>query len=204
MNNGILIFIAIVVISTTIGAVSRWLKSQQQEEQARLARERSGARTARPDSGVDTIDRYVAEIERLRQRKAGGAPAKAAPATFDPPRPARVLTPPVVKPARRPRPADGPPVVTPVQKPRAIPPRLEDLPVAPRMAVPLQTAIVVPGASLVPQAAEEAATARPEVSRAKLTDVPPFLALLSSSKGLATAMAISVVLGPPRCKQHHV
>jgi hypothetical protein len=209
MNNGILIFIAFVVVSSTIAAISGWLKKQQQEEQARMARERSGARTARPDTGVDTIDRYVAEIERLRQRKAGGVPPKAAPATFDAPRPARILTPPVVKPARRPRPVDGPPVVKPVQKPRATPPRLEDLPVAPRLAVPrlavpLQAAIVVPGGSLFPQAAEEAATARPEVSRAKLTDVPPFLALLSSPKGLATAMAISVVLGPPRCKQHHV
>lgn len=204
MNNGFLIFIAIVVVSSTVAAISGWLKKQQQEEQARLARERSGTRTARPDTGVDTIDRYVAEIERLRQRKAGGVPAKAAPATFDAPRPARVLTPPVVKPARRPRPVDGPPVVKPVQKARAVLPRLEDLPVAPRLAVPLQTAIVVPGGSLFPQAAEEAATARPEVSRAKLTEVPPFLALLSSSKGLATAMAISVVLGPPRCKQPHV
>ncbi len=204
MNNGILIFIAFVVVSSTIAAISGWLKKQQQEEQARMARERSGARAARPDTGVDTIDRYVAEIERLRQRKAGGVPPKAAPATFDAPRPARVLTPPVVKPARRPRPVDGPPVVKPVQKARQAPPRLEDLPVAPRLAVSLQTAIVVPGGSLFPQAAEEAATARPEVSRAKLTDVPPFLALLSSSKGLATAMAISVVLGPPRCKQPHV
>ena len=204
MNNGILIFIAFVVVSSTIAAISGWLKKQQQEEQARMARERSGARTARPDTGVDTIDRYVAEIERLRQRKAGGVPPKVAPATFDAPRPARVLTPPVVKPARRPRPVDGPPVVKPVQKARQLLPRLEDLPVAPRLAVSLQTAIVVPGGSLFPQAAEEAATARPEVSRAKLTDVPPFLALLSSSKGLATAMAISVVLGPPRCKQRHV
>lgn len=204
MNNGILIFIAFVVVSSTIAAISGWLKKQQQEEQARMARERSGARTARPDTGVDTIDRYVAEIERLRQRKAGGVPPKVAPATFDAPRPARVLTPPVVKPARRPRPVDGPPVVKPVQKARQLLPRLEDLPVAPRLAVSLQTAIVVPGGSLFPQAAEEAATARPEVSRAKLTDVPPFLALLSSSKGLATAMAISVVLGPPRCKQPHV
>lgn len=204
MNNGILIFIAFVVVSSTIAAISGWLKKQQQEEQARMARERSGARTARPDTGVDTIDRYVAEIERLRQRKAGGVPPKVAPATFDAPRPARVLTPPVVKPARRPRSVDGPPVVKPVQKARQLLPRLEDLPVAPRLAVSLQTAIVVPGGSLFPQAAEEAATARPEVSRAKLTDVPPFLALLSSSKGLATAMAISVVLGPPRCKQPHV
>ena len=204
MNNGILIFIAFVVVSSTIAAISGWLKKQQQEEQARMARERSGARTARPDTGVDTIDRYVAEIERLRQRKAGGVPPKVAPATFDAPRPACVLTPPVVKPARRPRPVDGPPVVKPVQKARQLLPRLEDLPVAPRLAVSLQTAIVVPGGSLFPQAAEEAATARPEVSRAKLTDVPPFLALLSSSKGLATAMAISVVLGPPRCKQPHV
>jgi len=198
--NGVLITLAIVVVFSTIGAVSRWLKNQQQEEQARLARERSGARAARPEGGVDTIDRYVAEIERLRQRKAGGIAAK-----LEAPRPqARVVTPPVVKPARRARPEDSPPVVKPPQRPRPAPPRLEDLPVAPLVTSrPLSSAIVTPGTSLFPQ--EEAAEgARPEVSRAKLTDVPPFLALLSSPKGLATAMAISVVLGPPRCKGHHV
>ena len=212
--NGILIFVAVVVIMSAIGAVSRWLKNQQLEEQARLARERSGAR-ARPDTGVDTIDRYVAEIERLRQRKAG-QPADA------PRAPARVLNPPVVKPVRRPRNPDASvPVVKPAARPRGVP-RLEDLPLAPVIAPPtaeprgpVVPVIVTPGASLFPQAAELAPSpigpmtssrpgvaARPEVARAKLTAVPPFLALLSSRQGLATAMAVSVVLGPPRCKRH--
>ncbi len=192
--NGILIFIAIVVISSTIGAVSRWLKNQQQEEQARLARERSGTRTARPEGGGDTIDRYVAEIERLRQRKAGNAPAQ------------RAATPPVVKPVRKARAADAPtPVVKPAQKARLAPPRVEDLPVAPVVSRRDPIAIIAtPGESLFPQAGVGEVTARPEVSKAKLTEIPPFLALLSSPKGLATAMAISVVLGPPRCKGHHV
>ncbi len=191
--NGILIFIAIVVVSSTIGAVSRWLKNQQQEEQARLARERSGTRAARPETGTDTIDRYVAEIERLRQRKAGGAPAQRAP------------TPPVVKPAaRKARVADAaPPVVKPSQRARAARPRVEDLPVAPVVSRPALTPVVTPGGSLFPQGGGDL-TARPEISAEKLTQVPPFLALLSSPKGLATAMAISIVLGPPRCKQHHV
>ena len=194
--NGILIFIAIVVISSTIGAVSRWLKNQQQEEQARLARERSGTRTARPEGGGDTIDRYVAEIERLRQRKAGNSPAPAQ----------RAATPPVVKPVRKARAADAPtPVVKPAQKARLAPPRVEDLPVAPVVSRrDLIAIIATPGESLFPQAGVGEVTARPEVSKAKLTEIPPFLALLSSPKGLATAMAISVVLGPPRCKGHHV
>ena len=188
--NGILIFIAIVVISSTIGAVSRWLKNQQQEEQARLARERSGSRAARPETGTDTIDRYVAEIERLRQRKAGGA----APAQ-------RVSTPPVVKPVvRKARLADDAAVV--VRRAKPAPPRVEDLPVAPVVSRPPPPPVVTPGGSLFPQPGD--LTARPEISAEKLTQVPPFLALLSSPKGLATAMAISIVLGPPRCKQHHV
>ena len=193
--NGILIFIAIVVISSTIGAVSRWLKNQQQEEQARLARERSGNRAARPEvrTGTDTIDRYVAEIERLRQRKAGGAaPAQRAP------------TPPVVKPVvRKARVVDGTPAVAkPTQRARAAPPRVEDLPVAPVVSRPPPPPVVTPGGSLFPQPGD--LTTRPEITAEKLTQVPPFLALLSSPKGLATAMAISIVLGPPRCKQHHV
>ncbi len=187
--NGILIFIAIVVISSTIGAVSRWLKNQQQEEQARLARERSGTRAARPETGTDTIDRYVAEIERLRQRKAGGAAAQRAP------------TPPVVRPVvRKARVADDTPLL--VRRAKPAPPRVEDLPVAPVVARPALTPVVTPGGSLFPQPGD--LTARPEIAAEKTTQVPPFLALLSSPKGLATAMAISIVLGPPRCKQHHV
>ena len=188
--NGILIFIAIVVISSTIGAVSRWLKNQQQEEQARLARERSGTRAARPETGTDTIDRYVAEIERLRQRKAGGAAAQRDPAAAKP----------VVRKARV---ADAPPVVKPSQRAKPAAVRVEDLPVAPVVARPTLPPVVTPGGSLFPQGGGDL-TARPEIAAEKLTQVPPFLALLSSPKGLATAMAISIVLGPPRCKQHHV
>ena len=187
--NGILIFIAIVVISSTIGAVSRWLKNQQQEEQARLARERSGTRAARPETGTDTIDRYVAEIERLRQRKAGAAARDTASAAK-----------PVVRKARV---ADAPPVVKPAQRAKPVALRVEDLPVAPVVARPAPPPVVTPGGSLFPQGGGDL-TARPEIAAEKLTQVPPFLALLSSPKGLATAMAISIVLGPPRCKQHHV
>jgi len=194
--NGVLITLAIVVVFSTIGAVSRWLKNQQQEEQARLARERSGTRAARPEGGGDTIDRYVAEIERLRQRKAANA---AAPAQ-------RAATPPVVKPARKARLADAPtPVAKPAPRARLAAPPVEDLPTAPVVSRRDALAIIAtPGESLFPQASAGEVTARPEVSKAKLTEVPPFLALLSSPKGLATAMAISVVLGPPRCKGHHV
>ena len=197
-KNGILIFLAFVVISGTIAAVTRWLRNQQQEEQARLARERSGTRAARPEGGGDTIDRYVAEIERLRQRKAGNAPAPA-PAQ-------RAPTPPVVKPVRKARVAEAAPVVKAAAKSRVSDaPRVEDLPSAPILSRRDDMVIIAtPGESLFPQASAGEVTARPEVSKAKLTDVPPFLALLSSPKGLATAMAISIVLGPPRCKGHHV
>jgi len=194
-KNGILIFLAVVVISGTIAAVSKWLRNQQQEEQARLARERSGTRTARPEGGGDTIDRYVAEIERLRQRKAGNAPAPAQ----------RAPTPPVVKPVRKARAVEATPTAKPAKTRIAVAPRVEDLPTAPVLSRRDDMVIIAtPGESLFPQASAGEVTARPEVSKAKLTDVPPFLALLSSPKGLATAMAISVVLGPPRCKGHHV
>ena len=65
MPNGLIIFISIVILSAVIGAVTQWLKAQQQAEQERLAQTRAGARAGRSEN---TIDKYVEEIERLRKR----------------------------------------------------------------------------------------------------------------------------------------
>jgi hypothetical protein len=192
--NGILIFLAIVVISSSIGAVSRWLKNQQMEEQARLARQRAGQRNraqGQNETAVDTIDRYVAGAERSATRLDG---------------------PPVVKPRR----AQARPVVRREQGPICV----ESLPVAPVVSTsyleptrsPVVPVIVTPGASLFPQAAEAGESpitgpsanrpdGRSELTRTKYTAVPPLLALLSTRQGLFTAVALAEILGPPRCKK---
>ncbi len=210
--NGILIFLAIVVISSAIGAVSRWLKNQQMEEQARLARQRAGQRNraqGQNETAVDTIDRYVAEIERLRQRKAEGQRDRQERAERSA---TRLDGPPVVKPRR----AQARPVTRREQGPI----RVESLPVAPVISPsyleptrsPVVPVIVTPGASLFPQALEAGESpitgpsanrpdGRSELTRTKYTAVPPLLALLSTRQGLITAVALAEILGPPRCKK---
>jgi hypothetical protein len=182
--NGLFIFVAIVVISTVIGAVSRWLKNQQQAEQEKLARERAGGRANRSESSADTFDKYVQEIERLKKKpKADEQRPK--------PRPA-----PIPATAKKAKPIP----VIPVVKARR---KTEDLPIAPVVVVAGTGDMSSPDVARISSVTDlvpirEIRMAGPQV---RPTKVPPLTALLTSPQGLATAFVLQEIMGLPMCKR---
>lgn len=215
MPNGLIIFISIVVLSAVIGAVTQWLKAQQQAEQERLAQTRAGSRA---DRSENTIDKYVEEIERLRKRPQDGTPLKARPVV-------RKAEPVVVEPVKKQRVAGeasfatmaapvvravptsivqvSPPAPVPVFSsiPTSIPPvgpsrRIEELPLAPLI-------FKSPAASVTP--------AQPTSLHGgiKVTSTPQnntefaasLMKILASPQALPLAVVLQEILGSPRCRK---
>jgi hypothetical protein len=213
MGNLFWVIIAIVVISTVVGAVAKMLNNLNEMNGANAgARNRpaggpadgGGAGGARAGGGGGggvvrqsntDMDRFLAEIDRLRKKTAEAPPppANQAPAA------------PVVQPEKRqdrPRPRvvaesaelpkqdlgfaapPAPPVVAPRQKPG-------ELPVATVLAPPSTT-----GAPAT-RVTRFAGRARPA---AKTPFAKNLTSLLATSQGLALAIVLQEVLGPPRCK----
>ena len=206
------VIIAIVVISTVVGAVAKMLNNLNEMNGANAARNRpaggpadgggGGARAGGGGGGGvvrqsnTDMDRFLAEIDRLRKKTAEAPPpptnqAPAAPVVQpekrqDRPRP-RV----VAEAAELPKqdlgfaaPPAPPPVVAPRQKPG-------ELPVATVLAPPSTT-----GAPAT-RVTRFAGRARPAAQT-------PFAknrtSLLAPSQGRALAIVLQEVLGPPRCK----
>lgn len=174
----------IVVIVWVINAI---LKSRENEEPVRPKRPGGGPREGR--NPVGDIDRFLQEIDRLRQKTAeerGTAPP-----------------PPVVRPVPRARPVPAPAQRT---RPAARPPlAMEPLPlVQPASpAVP----IVQPAApgtrhgdtarTLVPSMAGRMAASY----SVDLPRVNEALNLLRSRQSAATALVLKEILGPPKCRR---
>ena len=209
--NLIWVIIAIVVISTVVGAVAKMLNNLN-EMNANAGRNRpaggpaddGGARAGGGGGGgaarqpSSDMDRFLAEIDRLR-KKAAEAP---------PPPPNQAPAAPVVQPEKRPDRQDRPrprvvaevaelpkqdlgfaappvPTVAPVQKPG-------ELPVATVLAPPSTTG------GPATRVTRFAGRARPV---AKTPFAKNLTSLLATSQGLALAIVLQEILGPPRSKK---
>ena len=170
---GVLGFVLLVVLSIAFGAVTQWLKNQKLAEQERFAQRRAERdRDSRGRNESDsTVDRYVEEVERLRRRTPGESR----------PLPARPL-PAVV------------PVVAPVPK-RA---RLGDDAFTPLR--PTESVLdKLPVAAVVPTRARPVGTVTP-AGGPRESIAGPFADMLRSKDGLAMAVLLHEVFGPPRCR----
>jgi hypothetical protein len=182
--NGLFIFVAIVILSAIIGAVSQALKNQQQAEQARRAQARAANRGGggAGRAGASDIDRFLEEIDKLRRKSASGERER-------PP------TVPVARRAPRPTPAEVPTVAP--RKPRLSEEatRTFEVTAAPPRAVPLPRVEELPVATARP-----IGTPAPQ-PRAKTEFATQLGTLLGSQQALPLAVVLQEVLGPPKSKR---
>src|SRR5947209_5239148 len=168
----------VVVILWVINAV---LKSRENEEPVRPKRPGVGPREGR--NAVGDIDRFLQEIDRLRQKTAEERGAAVPPPVVRPVPRARPVPTAV---ATRPRPTSRPPLV------------VEPLPVVPSLssAAPIIRPAGRPGdtaRTLVPSMAGRMA----ESYAIDLPRVNEALKLLRSRQSAATALVLREILGPP-------
>jgi hypothetical protein len=221
MNLGPLIglIIVIVIISAVVGAIAQFL-NKLSEMNAQQARRPMGGAPARGEGGgtvrqsSNDMDRFLAEIDRLRKRntEAPGqqpvAPTATARPTAKPqpdrPRPrvvaelaeAQPRPPEPAPPYNAPQPAPagfGGAYATSPPAPTQPTPRPQDLPVA-TVVVPT-AATGTPGATRVTRLPQRA---RPV---AKTNLAHNLTGLLNSGQGIAMAVILQEVLGPPKCKK---
>jgi hypothetical protein len=192
--NGLFIFVAIVILSAIIGAVSQALKNQQQAEQARRAQARAanrgGGGAGAGRAGASDIDRFLEEIDKLRRKSTSGERERerppAVPVARRVPRPTPVEVP-TVSP-RKMRPSEETARTFEVTAAVALPslqaplPRLEDLPTAPVGA------------------ARPIGTPPPQTS-GRTEFATQLGALLGSHQALPLAVVLQEVLGPPKSKR---
>ncbi len=189
MPPGLIVLVIVVGISLLITVASNWLRSQQRQLEVTAAEKRTKTRTASGGSssagkaGAGDIDRFLEEINKLRQKPAGGVePASRPPRKAEPVRPAKPATP------RKAEPVARPTIAAPL-------PRLEDLPVAPMVARPLSPPPMPAGAS------------KPMVMKPAKEAAPPtafnrqFAGLLTDPKSLPLVFLLQEILGPPKCKR---
>ncbi|MCE9565681.1 MAG: hypothetical protein K8U57_26965 [Planctomycetes bacterium] len=204
MGGLIFVIIAIVIISTIVGAVSKLFNNLNEMNNANAARQRAGLPPAgnKPAGGGGVVrqansdmDRFLAEIDRLRKK------------TADTPPPAQKQAPAV-------------PVVQPVKQPE----RSRQRVVAELADAPQKTdggfTQSFPAATIAPRAGDiptvtvttpSSGTGAPATRVTRLASRPrpvaktPFAknltGLLGSGQGLAMAIVLQEVLGPPRIKK---
>jgi len=196
------LIIAIVIISTVVGAIAKLLNNMNEMNNA--PRNRPVARAGGGNGGGGVVrqsnsdmDRFLAEIDRLRRKNAEAPPQRGEP----------VPVAPVVQPAKppekprarvvgelaeaQPRPTDtgfGPPTA-----PAATTgPKAGDLPMA--------TVVTPPSGTGAPATKVTRLMLRP-----RPTPKTPFAknltTLLGSGQGLALAIVLSEILGPPKSKK---
>lgn len=197
------LIIAIVIISTVVGAIAKLINNMNEINNPPRNRP-----AARPEGGgggggvvrqsSSDMDRFLAEIDRLRRKNADAPP---------PQRGETVPVAPVVQPAKQPekprprvvaelaeaqpRPADtgfGPPTA-----PAATTgPKAGDLPMA--------TVVTPPSGTGAPATKVTRLMLRPRPI-AKTPFAKNLTTLLGSGQGLALAIVLSEVLGPPRSRK---
>jgi hypothetical protein len=205
----IILIVTIVIISAVVGAIAQFLNKLNEVNAP--PRRPPGPR---PEGGAvrqsdKDMDRFLAEIDRLRRKNQEGTaeqpPAQARPVAPPPaPRPTRqperprprvvaeLAEPPGGAPRRRER-TDAQGFTAPhAVPPSPPPPQTEELPVA---------TVVRPGASTGAPATR--VTTLPQRDRpTPKTDLAKNLTgLLNSGQGVAMAVILQSVLGPPRSKQ---
>jgi hypothetical protein len=196
MGPGLIVLLIVVGISLLISVASNWLRSQQRQAEIAAAERRARNRSSSAPvssstagkAGAGDIDRFLEEINKLRQKPAAAADPTASRPVAKKAEPAR----PVAKAApvaRRadPVPPPPPPVITPL-------PRLEDLPVAPVVARPLPP----------PPASVARAAVGTKVTRTVAPQTPfgrQLVGLLADPKSVPMAVVLQEILGPPRCKR---
>jgi hypothetical protein len=210
MNPLFWIVLTIIVISTLVGAVAKMLNNMNEmnaprnRPPARAAGGAGGGGAARQQQGSD-MDRFLAEIDRLRKKNAEAAPPPQGQVPVAPvvqpvkqaDRPRTRVVAELAEPARRAsdrgpeRPTDqgfGPPIV-----PDATTgPKAGDLPVA--TVVPLPSGTGAPATKVTRIANRPRPVAKTPFAKNLTT-------LLNSGQGLALGIVLQEILGAPKSKR---
>ena len=197
-----LLVVAIIVITAIVGAIAQFLNklNEANAAPAKAAGRREGGTAAQKD-----MDRFLAEIDRLRKKNQQTAdttaarpepPPKAKPknkSKVDRLKPARPVAE-VVDPPKRKRIELAPMDVRPL--PTAAPADLSSLPTAPVVGAIPTTGIE--GATKVTKAAKLPALPG---SKAQSKLDGNLATLLASGHGMVLGVVLQEVLGPPKCKR---
>ncbi|MCI0699588.1 MAG: hypothetical protein L0241_00685 [Planctomycetia bacterium] len=218
--------LTLVIISTVVGAIAKMLNNlQEQNAQRRVEQERQaraeraderGNRGDRPPRAAPVnagggrqpnsdMDRFLAEIDRLR-RKQAGAPDQPQPAAAQPVAP--VVQP--VKPAPdKPRPRVVAELAEPQQTQPPGAPSFGTSPQAPTRTAPVGGQIEELPVATVLKATSSTGAPATRVTRiagrarpaAKSLFGKNLTTLLGTGHGVAMAVVLQEILGPPKCKQ---
>jgi hypothetical protein len=202
------IVLIIVIISTVVGAVAKMLNNMNEMNAQRNNRPPARAEGGGGGGGGGAVrqsnsdmDRFLAEIDRLRKKNADAPPpqpGQAAPAapvvqpTKQPDRPRPRVVAELAEPPARPGDRDvgfGPPAL-----PAATTgPKAGDLPIATVVTPPSGT-----GAPAATRVTRIAGRPRPV---AKTPFAKSLTGLLNGGQGLAMAIVLQEILGPPKCQK---
>jgi hypothetical protein len=206
------LIIAIIIISTVVGAVAKLLNNMNEMNNVPrnrpVSRPNVGAGAGGAGGGpvrqsTSDMDRFLAEIDRLRKKNADAAPPAAARGEAIPVAPVVQPAKPVEKPRPRviaelaesaPRPTDvgfGLPI-TPTQPSSTTGPKAGDLPTA--------TVVGHPGGTGAPATKVTRLMLRPRPAP-KTPFAKNLTTLLGTGQGLALAIVLSEVLGTPRSRK---
>ncbi len=214
----LLVPIGIMVTLAVLGWLTQMLKNAQLKQEAERERQRRealpAARATRNNNNnqpakepTSDIDRFLAEIDRLRQK--GGAPAAPAqqqkPQQKPKPKPVAVPTVPVKKQRLSESPTPAPFVTT------AAPPAVRTSAGTPLISEELPVATVVATKASAPAGASRPKAAPKEVHNTNVTHtvVPttPFgeqlMALLATPQALPVAVVLTEILGEPKCRKKY-
>ncbi|MBY0525249.1 MAG: hypothetical protein K2R98_17715 [Gemmataceae bacterium] len=198
------------VIAVVLWIISSVIRAP--EEPPRDVRRRRlpmGEQPAEPAKPPSEVDRFLEEINKLRQR-AAEEPKTVIPANPEPPK--RPRPPDAPRPIpRRPRPIDPPPPRRPMVE--TLPPKVVvERPVGtlapavplPPPPVPVVVAPVIEVVAAVPASARSGQRSPPAGAPSIGASVPitQLLALLHSPKAAQAAILLNEVLGPPRSRRH--
>lgn len=216
----LLLVVAVVVVSVVVGAIAQFLNKLN--EAAAPPPRPNGPRPANPAAGKD-MDRFLAEIDRLRRKAAAEAGGEQ-----PPPKPAAPRAEPVgraapvapardaerdreqrrrdrdrerdrgrSKPAPKPAPAPAPSPSRRIEQPpppAPLPSRPEDLPVAAVATAP-------PGTTGAPAPTRVTKLAGRPRAAAKSDFAKNLTALLASGQGAAAAVVLGEIFGPPKSRR---
>jgi len=206
------IFIAVVIISAVVGAVAQFLSKMaaQQNKSASARRPEADRSSAAVRQSNTDMDRFLAEIDRLRQRN---EPPAASPATRPAQRVARRAAEPVRPPSRPQAVSESSPSFMPTMPTRAEElPQVSQLPqvsMLPQMSVqPLSAPNPVPSFAAAPPpivgAPVTPVTPRAVVGRRRAAPQTEFAAqltaLLGTKGGLPLAIVLTEILGKPKSR----
>ena len=214
----LLIPLGIMVGLSLLGWLTQKLKNAQDRKQVERDRERratagpvvqsSSTANAGPRAGAQDVNRFMEEIDKLRQRGPGGAP----PAPKPQAKPILKAVP-VVAAKKKVRLGDAPlstfeTTAAPIQS-RSINPS-DDLPVATVVPPTFAPPTVKPigsrsGASVVTAAVKPIGGATKYKERGGIPTTPfgrQLVALLGSAQSLPMAVVLQEILGPPKCQQN--